>query len=255
MPVPHALRRLAPLFALLFLCALPLRAADNAALLKDCDAACAKFDLNRSQSLAAQALAAKPGDFESMWRLVRAQVDLGEDSQDKGQDAQAESWFNKALASSKDLVAKHPQQSMAHYYRALALGRRALFAGSKEAVQLSQEVEREALQALKLDPKNGRAHGLIGRYYREMAHLSWVKRKLAETLFGKLPEGGDAKALQHLKQATQLEPNWVFAWYELGETHEVMGQTAEARKAFQKAASLPKADHRDDRLKADAARQ
>lgn len=253
----HTLKPLSLLMALGLVLAFAVKgfAADNAALLKDCDAACAKFDLNRSQSLASQALAAKPGDFDAMWRLVRAQVDLGEDAQDKGQDAQAESWFNKALASSKELAAKHPQQSMAHYYRALALGRRALFAGSKEAVQLSQEVEREALQALKLDPKNGRAHGLIGRYYREMAHLSWVKRKLAETLFGKLPAGGDEKALQHLKQATQLEPNWVFAWYELAETHEVMGQTAEARKAFQKAASMPKTDHRDDRLKADAARR
>lgn len=254
MPFSHALRRAIAWPAVLML-VLSLHAADNAALIKDCDAACAKFDLNRSQSLAAQALSAKPGDFEAMWRLVRAQVDLGEDAQDKAQDAQAEAWFNKALASSKELAAKHPQQSMAHYYRALALGRRALFAGSKEAVQLSQEVEREALQALKLDPRNGRAHGLIGRYYREMAHLSWVKRKLAETLFGHLPEGGDDKALQHLKQATQLEPNWIFAWYELGETHEVMGQSAEARKAFQKAASMPKTDHRDDRLKADAARQ
>ncbi|MDP2361173.1 MAG: hypothetical protein Q8O14_10525 [bacterium] len=239
------------------LAAWPVRgqATDAAALIARCDDACARYDLEQSQALAVQALAAAPSAYDGMWRLVRAQVDLGEQAQDAGRDEEAEAWFTKALAQSKELAARHPGQSMAHYYRALALGRRALFAGSREAVQLSQDVEKAALRALELDPGNSRAHGLIGRYYREMAHLSWVKRKLAETLFGKLPEGGDELALAHLRQAVALEPGWVFAWFELGETLSVMGRPAEAREAFTKAVQLPKTDHRDDRLKAEARRR
>lgn len=250
------MRRIIPILAMLVLaCASRAVAADAAALIKSCDEACARYDLARSQDLAAQALKAAPGSFEAQWRLVRGQVDLGEDAQDREQEDQAEAWFAKALQSSKELVARHPGQSQAHYYRALALARRALFAGGKEKVQLAQEIEREGLKAIELNPDNGRAHGLIGRYYREMAHLSWVMRKLAETLYGDLPAGGDEKALAHLKKAAALEPGWVFAWVELGETYEVMGREAEARSAFQKAAGLPKADHRDDRLKAEAQRR
>jgi tetratricopeptide (TPR) repeat protein len=232
-----------------------VQAADAAALIKSCDEACARYELAREHAEAAAALKAAPGSFEALWRVVRGQVDLGEEAQDKGDEGQAEAWFAKALQSSRDLVARHPGQSRAHYYRALALGRRALFAGGKEQVQLAQEIEREALKALELDPDNGRAHGLIGRYYREMAHLNWIKRKLAQALFGRLPEGGDELALSHLKKATVLEPGWIFAWYELGETYEAMGRAAEARKAFQKAAGMPKSDHRDDKLKAEAARR
>jgi tetratricopeptide (TPR) repeat protein len=249
------LHRIATTALLGLVLALAARAADSAALISQCDEACARYDLARSQELAAQALKASPGDFEAMWRVVRGQVDLGEDAQDKGQDKQAELWFNKALAASQDLVAKHPGQSVAHYYRALALGRRALFAGGKEKVQLAQQIEKAALKALELDPRNGRAHGLIGRYYREMAHLGWVQRKAAETLFGELPKGGDEKALSHLRKATELEPAWIFGWFELGETLEVMGHTAEARKVYHKAAGMPRTDHRDPVLKAEAAKR
>lgn len=230
-------------------------AADSASLVKSCDEAYARFDLNRSHEAAVQALAAAPGNFEALWRVVRGQVDLGEEAQDNGKDGQAEAWFNKALATSRELVRLHPGQSNAHYYRALAVGRRALFAGGKEKVGLAQEIEREALKALEIDPRNGRAHGLIGRYYREMAHLGWVMRKAAETLYGDLPKGGDEKALSHLRKATELEPGWVFAWFELAETLEVMGHQEEARKVFHKAASLPRTDHRDPLLKAEAARR
>lgn len=240
---------------LVLLLTLGARAADPAALLKSCDEACAKYDLVRSQELAAQALQAGPNQYEALWRLVRGQVDLGEDAQDRGQNEQAETWFNKALATSRELVRLHPGQSNAHYYRALAVGRRALFAGGKEKVSLAQEIEREALKALEIDPRNGRAHGLIGRYYREMAHLGWAKRKAAEALYGDLPKGGDEKALSHLRKATELEPAWVFAWYELAETLEVMGHKDEARKVFYKAASMPRLDHRDPLLKADAAKR
>jgi len=249
------LRRLVPTALVGLVLALAVRAADPATLVAQCDEACARYDLARSQDLAAQAVKAAPGDFEAMWRLVRGQVDLGEDAQDKGQDAQAEQWFNKALATSQDLVARHPGRSGAHYYRALALGRRALFAGGKEKVQLAQQIEKSALKALELDPRNGRAHGLIGRYYREMAHLGWVQRKAAETLFGQLPKGGDEKALSHLRKATELEPGWIFAWFELAETLEVMGHGDEARKVYHKAAGMPRTDHRDPVLKAEAAKR
>jgi len=249
------LQRLVPTALLGLALALAACAADPAALIAQCDEACTRYDLAKSQELAAQALKAAPGDFEALWRLVRGQVDLGEEAQDKGQDKQAELWFNKALATSQDLAAKHPGKSMSHYYRALALGRRALFAGGKEKVQLAQQIEKAALKALELDPRNGKAHGLIGRYYREMAHLGWVQRKAAETLFGELPKGGDEKALSHLRKATELEPAWIFGWFELAETLEVMGHKDEARKVYHKAAGMPRTDHRDPVLKAEAAKR
>jgi tetratricopeptide (TPR) repeat protein len=226
---------------------LPLKAADLGDLFAACDAA-APFEISTSLDLATQAVQQDANNFECQWRLCRAQIDTGEMAQDAGQEDDAEAAYAIALATSKNLVEQWPNTSMAHYYRSLALGRRAMFAGGKEKVKLSQDIEKHALKALQLDPNNARAHGLIGRYYREMAHLSWVMRTLAETLFGELPEGGDDLSLSHLRTATELKPDWIFAWVELGETCEVMEKDAEAKAAFTKALSLSSADHRDPSL-------
>ncbi len=229
------------------LLALTVQAADYANLISTCDEAAA-FECERSLKFAEMAHQLEPDNFESQWRLCRSQIDAGEMAQDADEEDKAEAAYALALASTEAMVLAFPEESVAHYYRALALGRRAIFAGGDEKVKLSQEIEKHALKAIELDPENARAHGLIGRYYREMAHLSWIKRTLAETLFGELPEGGDDLSLNHLKKATELKSDWIFAWVELGETHEVMGEELAAKKALETALSLGSADHRDPLL-------
>jgi len=244
-------------FGLLLGLAGGLRAAEAPAdstlsgLWQGCDEACAVFDVGGAYEFAERAAQLDPEGLESLWRLVRSQVDRGETAQDEGREGEAEEWFGRALGSSRLLVERHPQSTRAHYYRALALGRRALFAGGREKVELSREIEREAARAIELDADNGRAHGLLGRYHREMAHLGWVMRTLAETLFGDLPEGGDELSYEHLKRAAELEPGWIFAWSELGETCEALGRDDEARQCYERALALPDGDHRDGRLKAE----
>lgn len=229
-----------------------LRAGTIEDLCHGCDEAYARFNTEEAYDFAERAVQVAPENYEAHWRLVRSLVDQGEEAQDAGREGDAETWYNRALASSKLLVDSHPGHSMAHYYRALAVGRRALFAGGKEKVELSRVIEQEGLKALELNEDNGYAHGLLGRYYREMAHLSWVMRTLAETLFGDLPEGGDELAYEHLKRATELKPDWVFAWLELGETCQVMDREEEARACYQKALELPQTDHRDARYQEEA---
>lgn len=220
-------------------------------LWQGCDEAYAVMDLPGAYEFAERAAQLDPEGLGSLWRLVRSQVDLGETAQDEDREGEAEEWFGRALGSSRMLSELYPESTRAHYYRALALGRRALFAGGREKVELSREIERHARQAIELDPDNGRAHGLLGRYYREMAHLSWVMRTLAETIYGELPEGGDDLSYEHLRRASELEPNWLFAWAELGETCEMLKKNDEARTCYRQVLALPVSDHRDELLKAE----
>lgn len=244
--------RLSGMLATVLLLASLLPATMLEDLCGGCDEAYGKADIPGAYEFAERAMQVAPQAYEAHWRLVRSLVDQGEQSQDEGRDGDAESWYNRAMESSRQLVEAHPGRSMSHYYRALAVGRRALFAGGKEKVELSREIEREAKIALELDDENGSAHGLIGRYYREMAHLSWVMRTLAETLFGDLPEGGDELSYQHLTRATELRPDWMFAWIELGQTCEVMERHEEAQACYRKVLELPIIDHRDKLLQAQA---
>lgn len=237
---------------LLLLCLLALsgQSADRAAL-ERIDSLDAAFKVPQCLKATRDA-GAGSADYEVLWRLVRAEVNLAEEAMDAGQQAQAEEGITKALATSEQLVKLYPGRSMAHYYRALALGRRALLAGGKEKVELSQGIERHCLKAIELDPNNGRAHGLLGRYYREMAHLPWLLRKVAVTLYGDLPEGGDELALKHLNKSAGLMPEWVYARFELAETYRVMGQKDKAAAQFRTVLGMRKTDHRDHLLKEEA---
>ncbi len=223
--------------------------ADRSALLT-LDSLDAAWQMPASLAFAEQALAQDPEDCALWIRLVRAQVNVAEEAMDAGHEKEASEGFAVAQESSRRMVEACPGESMAHYYRALALGRRALFAGGREKVELSQEIEREGLKALELDPDNGMAHGLLGRYYREMANLSWLMRKIATTLFGELSEGGNDLALEHLQRAVELQPEWIFAHVELGETFALLEQNDEARREYARGLELPELDHRDHLLKA-----
>ncbi|MCA9783930.1 MAG: hypothetical protein KDC10_11570 [Calditrichaeota bacterium] len=236
------------LFCLATLCA---SAADRAALDR-IDSLDASFRMMQCLKLTQEASGGSSVDFEILWRLVRAEVNVAEEAMDANDKATAEDQINQALTTSEQLVELYPGRSMAHYYRALALGRRALLAGGREKVELSQGIETHALKAIELNPENGRAHGLLGRYYREMAHLPWLLRKVAETLYGNLPEGGDELALNHLQRSSALMPDWVFARYELAETYQVMGLKDQAAAQFRSVLEMPETDHRDHLLKDEA---
>jgi tetratricopeptide (TPR) repeat protein len=240
------------LLALLLALRLPA-AGEQDEMLRDLwrgsDEACAAFELSGAHEFAERAVQLDPEGLGSLWRLVRSQVDRGEAAQDEGRDGEAEEWFGRALGSSQRLVELYPESSRARYYRALALGRRALFAGGREKVELSREIERQARQAIELDSTNARALGLLGRYYREMAQLGWVQRTLAETLFGELPEGGEVLSRELLETSVELAPDWLFAWYELGLTRQALGLEDESRECFRRVLELPALDHRDAQLK------
>ncbi len=237
---------------LMCLCLLVLsgQAADRAAL-ERIDSLDAAFRVAQCLKATRDA-GAGSADYEVLWRLVRAEVNVAEEAMDAGKTDQATEVIDQALATSEQLVKLYPGRSMAHYYRALALGRRALLAGGREKVELSQGIERHCLKAIELDPENGRAHGLLGRYYREVAHLPWLLRKVAVTLYGDLPAGGDELALKHLKKSVALQPRWVFARFELAETYRIMEQKDQAKTQFKSVLGMPDTDHRDRLLKAEA---
>jgi len=204
-----------------------------------------KFKNAEALKLYKQAYDADPDNFEACFKMVRAYIDTGEDTDSE----ESEKYYVKAVESAREMVKKYPDKADSHYMLALAIGKLALFKGGKEKVKMSRAIERSAKKALEIDPGAFRPYLLLGVYYREIANLNWLLKMFAKTFFGGLPEGTNEDSEKMLLKSIKLNGKFPRSYYELAETYEVMGRTSDARRNYRKVIDLPVADHLDKSYK------
>jgi tetratricopeptide (TPR) repeat protein len=207
-----------------------------ATLLADGDTAAAAFNLQGTLEAYRKAYELAPDNYEAAWKLVRALTDKATLTTNRTEQEQL---CQEAIPIARKAVELEPDDPMGHDYLAIALGKLALFEGGKRKVELSKEVEAQADEALKLDPKNDIALHVLGVWNREMATLGWFQRTFARMLYGKLPEASLAAAAADLKRATELRPEVVAHHVELGITLAESRDWADAKVQLDKGLSLP----------------
>lgn len=176
-----------------------------------------------------------PDDADLLWRLARVYVCAGEvTEEDEGDE-----YFARAESFARRCLALAPAKAEGHIWLAAALGYRALNAGLREQVHLTNELSAEIEKALALDPDNDAAYSIRGSLYRALGNLSWVQRQLAELFVGEIPDGGFEEGEAALKTAIRLAPDVMRHHYELGVLYLDWGRTEDGRKALETAASLP----------------
>ncbi len=218
-------------------------AADSAAIARAIAAADqfqAKYDYENALTTCRDATAAYPAAFELWWRLARAQTDRGARAQFDGNKDRAEIAFDHAVDAGRRAVMLAPDRPEGHLELAVALGRLALFQGGKEKIRLSKEVKAEADRALAIDPKQDRAHHVLGRWNRGVAQLSFLERGIANVVYGGVPEGATMDAaVSHFEKAIALAPDYANHHLELGRTYLDLGLKAKAKAEFEKVLACP----------------
>jgi len=134
-----------------------------------------------------------------------------------------------------------PDDSKGHAYLAVTVGKLGLYEGGKRKVELANEVQKEAEQAIKLNNKEDLGYHVLGVWNREMVELNWVLRKFAELIYGKFPSASLDDAVHDLTRATQIAPQIVPHRVELGITFASGRRWQEANENLEKALAMPKA--------------
>jgi len=190
-----------------------------------------------------------PGNEKKiLWRLARVYCDLGDS---KPRD-QRESTYDRALEYARRSVKKAPSLSESHTVLAVALGKKAIFAGGKRQIELSREIRDEAIRAIELNRKNYIAHIILGIWNRELANLGFFERTGAELFYGGLPDASNDRAVYFFKRAIELHHRSLTARLELGRTYLNMGEEEKARRMFQEVLKIPIKLARDKKVKAAA---
>jgi len=179
-------------------------------------------EFNHQKSLETYKKADKlsPANWEVLWRMSRAIVDIGNKMPEET-DEQKEAKFNKyknSFVYADSAVKLAPDQSVTYLRRAIVNGRIALFQGVFSAIGTVDDVKSDSERAIQLN--NGGnyvqalSHYVLGRTHAKVCEKSYLIR---------LPLGlgwGDMEvAIRELQNAIKLKPNFRMFHLELAKAY------------------------------------
>jgi tetratricopeptide (TPR) repeat protein len=189
-----------------------------------------------------------PERVDVLWRLVYTWTDLGQGTDD--QDKRT-TYYENALDVAKAGLAADSSSARAHLAMAVAQGRAALDAGTRERIRRSRAVKRHAERAIALDSTLDGAYHSRGRWHREVQDIGFFQRAIVKTVYGGLPESSIDQAVRDFQKAIELNDE-VFHHLELAKTYLQMDRSEAARRELQTALDMPGTDPFDPKYKEEA---
>jgi tetratricopeptide (TPR) repeat protein len=234
--------------------AVSVRATENCRIAADSllaagDRAYEAFDNARALQAYTDAYAREPGSYEALMKMVRACVDLAEDTRRK---RNAEELLWTALAFADTLRMHFPDSVDAYFLVAVAGANLAFYCNGKEKLDLSERVIRAALHAIKLDPSHVPSHIIMGGYHRHVSLTSDLVKAIVRWRYGKELAGTLEESERYLVRAVALDAANMYAHLELAKTYLAMEDTARSHEHLRTVLRLPTTDHRHDELKEQA---
>jgi tetratricopeptide (TPR) repeat protein len=222
-------------------------------LLKEGDQYVAEYNHQKALDSYLKADKLSPDNWDVLWRISRAYVDLGEKMPVKTdtQKEEQEKVYQKAFDYADKSVKQGSGQSITYVRRAIANGRIALFQGVFSAVGTVDDVKEDCEKAIQIgnggNYVQGLAHYVLGRTHSKVCEKSY---------FVRLPIGlgwGDTEeAVRFLEIANKLKPNFRMFMYELSKAYVEEDEYDKAKEILKKIEKAPKVDEDDDTVLADA---
>jgi predicted Zn-dependent protease len=202
-------------------------------------------------------LAADSNDYQVLWRLARAQVDLAKTIKGEHEYTKAvrDSVYAVGYAYAQRAVAADSTDAEGHFVVALALGELSLTRGGKERVKFAKIIYDEAARAIAINPDHDGAQHVLGAWHAEVKRLSGVTRFFAKMLFGAgfMDRASWDSATVHLERAVALKPDYIHHHLELAQVYVDLKRYADARAQLAIIPTLPDLDVLDGDHRAEAA--
>lgn len=173
-------------------------------------------NLEESIRLLEDVLKAEPGDAGAHWRLGRSLVRLGE-----RQDSKKEKLKYYLLAEEKirKSIELKPDEADSHFWLGLAMGRRGETKGILNSLFLIGPLRQEMATAIKLDPKHGGAHHVLGEILRQLPRFAGGSKK---------------EAVKEMEEAVRLSPDYTANYPSLAEAYVSIGEKEKAIATLKK---------------------
>ena len=229
------------IFLMSLLCGCGLAfSSDVPTLIAEGDSIYHLFDNRGAEAKYLEALALEPGNAEIIWRISRAQVDIGEHLP----EAEQEAYFEKALEYADQAIAADAENYEGHLRRAIALGKIALFKGVFKSIGLVKKVKESVDISISLDPEAPTPHYILARTHQKLCE----KPKIALKLLGLSWADREISKKEYLR-AIELDDTFIMYRYDYGKLLIEMGDKKTAKAEMEKVIELPVRDEDDEDLK------
>jgi tetratricopeptide (TPR) repeat protein len=180
----------------------------------------------RAAAIWSERLTANPKDFESAWKLARAQYWLGTNGLPERQRKAA---LEAGIAAARKAIAIDAARPDGHFWMAANMGALAESYGLRQGIRYRTPI-REALErVLQIDAPylDGSADRALGRWYYKVPGLFGGDKRKSET---------------HLRKALSYAPNSIISHLFLAETLIELDRPADAGKELHAALAAPISD-------------
>ncbi|MEX1138269.1 MAG: tetratricopeptide repeat protein [Bacteroidota bacterium] len=194
------------------------------------------FDNFSALELYQKAYELAPYEFEALVRMARVHNDIGRSM--LWRNDSAEVWYKKAVEFAEILVEKFPDRADSHFWIAITRGSLVPFLSVQEKLDVGKFVVEHARKAVEIDSTFVPAYVVLGILYREAAKLKWYERVIANVVFGGSLPGTIEDSEQVLTRALELNPNDIFAHFELARTYHFLEENEKATKLLEQSLTI-----------------
>ena len=191
---------------------------------------------------------------EALWKATREAVDLGEFNSD---EKERDRLYTLAEQYARRGVEANPNDAETHFMLAKALGRRALSLGKRDQVRYAGDIRSAALDALKINPKQGGALHVMGMWNYNIMKLGGLTRMFAKTfLGGKVFNSANWEdAQRYMEESVAAEPGRIVHHLDLARVYLERDMKSKAHEQYEIAIKAMPSDYNDRHYQAEAAKE
>jgi tetratricopeptide (TPR) repeat protein len=197
--------------------------------------------------LPAWAAAQGATNAEADVRAARVLIAVGKQYPDDSADPARAAAYAGAERHARQAIAARPETADGHFLLAQALARGSLGRSRRERIAVAEEIHREALRAIQLDPRHDGAYHVLGRWHAQIMRLPAFQRLVARRLLGggSFGEASWDGAVQNLETAVAIAPRSITHRLDLAEVLVDREQRAAAVAQLDTVLALPEVDPMD----------
>ncbi|XP_044935155.1 regulator of microtubule dynamics protein 2 isoform X1 [Mustela putorius furo] len=144
-------------------------------------------------------------EIEFIWRLARAYGDMYELSTNT---QEKKHYANIGKTLGERAITRAPTNGHCHLWYAVLCGYVSEFEGLQNKINYGHRFKEHLDKAIQFLPEEPFLYYLKGRYCYTVSKLSWIEKKMAATLFGKIPSSTVEEALQNFLKVEELHPGF-----------------------------------------------